>query len=207
MSSAQDQPVPGTGTGAGAGTSGAATGPGTSGTAAGAPVATGTSIATEAPVGKHASPTMEAERGYVPRQASGYDDRPGYAENAPSGAVIGWTVFAAVILMISGIGNILEGIAQLVRGSYFVTLPNYAYSLSVHGWGWIHLIAGIVVFVAGAALMADKTWARVVGVAIASLSLFMNLVYLPYFPVWSIVVIALDAFVIWALLTPRRGYE
>jgi hypothetical protein len=202
MSSAQDQPAPGTGTGAGvgAGTSGTATGAGTSSTTTGAPVATG------APTGKHASPTMEAERGYVPRQASGYDDRPGYAENAPSGAVIGWTVFAAVILMISGIGNILEGIAQLVRGSYFVTLPNYAYSLSVHGWGWIHLIAGIVVFVAGAALMADKTWARVVGVAVASLSLFLNLVYLPYFPVWSIVIIALDAFVIWALLTPRRGY-
>jgi hypothetical protein len=200
MSSAQDQPVPGTGTGAGAGTSGAATGPGTSGTAAGAPVAT------EAPVGKHASPTMEAERGYVPRQASGYDDRPGLAENAPSGAVIGWTVFAAVMLMIAGIGNVLEGIAQLARGRFFTTLPNYAYNLSVHSWGWIHLGAGIVVFLVGAALLADKTWARALGVGIASLSLFMNLVYLPFFPVWSIVVIALDAFVIWALLSPRRGY-
>jgi hypothetical protein len=191
MSSAQDQPVSGTGTGAAAGTSG---------TASGAPVATGT------PVGKHASPTAEAERGYVPRQASGYDDRPGIAESNASGAVIGWTVFAAVMLMIAGIGNILEGIAQLVRGSYFVTLPNYAYNLSVHSWGWIHLIAGIVVFLAGAALLADKTWARALGVAIASLSLFMNLVYLPFFPVWSIVVIAVDAFVIWALLSPRRGY-
>jgi hypothetical protein len=191
MSSAQDQPAPGTGTGAAVGTSGNVTG---------APAATG------APVGKHASPTAEAERGYVPRQSAGYDDRPGLVESNASGAVIGWTVFAAVMLMISGIGNILEGIAQLVRGSYFVTLPNYAYTLSVHSWGWIHLGAGIVVFLAGAALMADKTWARAVGVAFASLSLFMNLVYLPFFPVWSIVVIALDAFVIWALLTPRRGY-
>jgi hypothetical protein len=191
MSSAQDQPVSGTGTDAAAGTSGTATG---------TPAATGT------PVGRHASPTAEAERGYVPRQASGYDDRPGLVESNASGAVIGWTVFAAVMLMISGIGNILEGIAQLVRGSYFVTLPNYAYTLSVHSWGWIHLGAGIVVFLAGAALLADKTWARAVGVAFASLSLFMNLVYLPFFPVWSIVVIAVDAFVIWALLTPRRGY-
>jgi hypothetical protein len=191
MSSAQDQPASGTGTGAAAGTGGTATG---------APVAPG------APAGKHAGPTAEAERGYVPRQASGYDDRPGFADNAPSGAVIGWTVFAAVMLMISGIGNVLEGIAQIVRGSYFVTLPSYAYNLSVHSWGWIHLIAGIVVFLAGAALLADRTWARAVGVAFASLSLFMNLVYLPFFPVWSIVVIAVDAFVIWALLSPRRGY-
>jgi hypothetical protein len=191
MSSAQDQPASGTGTGAAAGTSGTATG---------APVVTG------APVGKHASPTTEAERGYVPRQASGYDDRPGLAENAPSGAVIGWTVFAAVMLMISGIGNVLEGIAQLVNGAFFHTASNYTYNLSVHSWGWIHLIAGIVVFLAGAALLADRTWARVVGVAFASLSLFLNLVYLPFFPVWSIIVIAVDGFVIWALLTPRRGY-
>ena len=191
MSSAQDQPAAGTETGTAAGGGGTATG---------APVAPG------ATVGKHASPTSEADRGYVPRQGSGYEDRMDYAAGAPSGAVIGWTVFAAVMLMISGIGNLLEGIAQIVNGSYFVTASNYTYNLSVHSWGWIHLIAGIVVFLAGAALLADQTWARWVGVAFASLSLFMNLVYLPFFPVWSIVVIALDAFVIWALLSPRRGY-
>jgi hypothetical protein len=198
MSSAQDQSASGTGAGAAPGTgTGAAPGTGT-----GAAPGTGTGAAP----GRHASPTGEAARGYVPRPAPGYDDRAEYATDAPSGAVIGWTVFAAVMLMVSGIGNILEGIAQIVRGSYFVTLPNYAYNLSVHSWGWIHLIAGIVVFLAGAALLADKTWARVVGVAFASLSLFLNLVYLPFFPVWSIVVIAVDAFVIWALLTPRRDY-
>ena len=191
MSSAQDQPAPGTGTGATVGSSGNVT---------------GVPAATEAPAGRHASPTTEAERGYVPRQASGYDDRPGLVDSNASGAVIGWTVFAAVMLMISGIGNFLEGIAQIVNGSYFVTLPNYTYNLSVHTWGWFHLIAGIVVFLAGAALFTDQAWARWVGVAFASFSLFMNLVYLPFFPVWSIIVIAIDAFVIWALLSPRRGY-
>ena len=196
MSSPQDQQAGGTGAGGNAGAGGVTAG-----------ASAATSTATDMPTGKHASPVSEAERGYVPRQARGYDARAEYAADEPSGAVMGWTVFAAVMLMISGIGNILEGIAQLVRGSYFVTLPNYAYNLSVHSWGWFHLIAGIVVFLAGAALLADKTWARVVGVAFASFSLFMNLVYLPFFPVWSIVVIAIDAFVIWALLTPRQGYR
>jgi len=121
-------------------------------------------------VGKHASPTAEAERGYVPRQASGYDDRPGIVDSDASGAVIGWTVFAAVMLMISGIGNILEGIAQLVRGSYFTTLPNYAYNLSVHSWGWIHLIAGIVVFLVGAALQSAMDEQRVADAHVAALS-------------------------------------
>jgi len=128
MSSAQDQP--GSGTGAGATTSDTGMGGTTGGTGMGATV------------GRHASPTAEATRGYVPRPAPGYDDQTDFASGGgPSGAVVGWTVFAAVILMISGIGNILEGIAQLVRGAYFTTLPNYAYNLSVHSWGWIHLIA------------------------------------------------------------------
>jgi hypothetical protein len=192
MSSAQDQPADGAG-------------PGANDTVAGTPAGQSGTV-TAAPVGKHASPTSEAERGYVPRQASGYDDRPGLVESDASSAVIGWTVFAAVMLMISGVGNVFEGIAQIANGSFFTTLPNYTYNLSVHTWGWFHLIAGIVVFLAGAALLADQTWARVVGVTFASLSLFMNLVYLPFFPVWSIVVIALDAFVIWALLTPRNQY-
>ena len=192
MSSAQDQPASGTGTDAT--TSGAGMGATTSGTGSGATV------------GRHASPTAEATRGYVPRPAPGYDDQADFAAGEPSGAVIGWTLFAAVMLMISGIGNFLEGIAQIVNGSYFVTLPNYTYNLSVHTWGWFHLIAGIVVFLAGAALFTDQAWARWVGVAFASFSLFMNLVYLPFFPVWSIIVIAIDAFVIWALLSPRRGY-
>src|ERR1700678_4781859 len=113
MSSAQDQPVSGTGTDAAAGTSG---------------TATGTPVATGAPMGKHASPTAEAERGYVPRQASGYDDRPGLVESNASGAVIGWTVFAAVMLMIAGIGNVPEGIAQLVPGSYLTDVATNAYN-------------------------------------------------------------------------------
>ena len=82
MSSAQDQPAPGTGTGAGVGTSGNVTG---------APAAT------EAPVGRHASPATDAERGYVPRQGSGYDDRPGLVESNASGAVIGWTDRKSVV--------------------------------------------------------------------------------------------------------------
>src|SRR5216684_5769718 len=142
MSSPQDQPASGTGMGAT-----------TSGTGMGATT------------GKHASPTAEATRGYVPRPAPGYDDQAQFAGGAPSGAVVGWTVFAAVMLMISGIGNLLEGIAQIARGSFFTTNSHYAYNLSVHSWGWIHLIAGIVVLLAGAALLADRTWARVVGVA------------------------------------------
>jgi len=149
--------------------------------------------------------THEAGRQYVPRPAPHYDDRAG-AEREPSGAAIGFTIVAAVLMMLSGIWNFFEGLGAIIRGSYYIVLPNYAYNLSVHGWGWFHLILGAVVFVAGACLFMDQMWARVVGVAMASISAIVNFLYIPYMPVWSIALIALDVAVIWALLTPRNRW-
>ena len=116
----------------------------------------------------------------------------------------GFTLFAAVMLMISGIWNFLEGLSALVKGSFYLILPSYAYNLSVTGWGWWHLVMGVVVFAAGACLLMDMLWARIAGIVIASLSAISNFLYIPYQPVWSVVIIALDVFVIWALLVPRR---
>lgn len=145
----------------------------------------------------------DATRGYVPRPAPGYDDvNATYRE--PSGAAIGLTILAAVFMMVTGVIGFFEGLAALIRGSFFVTLPNYAFSLSATGWGVVHLILGALLFIAGAALLADQTWARITGVILAAFMMVANFVYLPYYPVWAIVLIALNAFVIWALLTPRH---
>jgi hypothetical protein len=113
---------------------------------------------------------------------------------------------AAVLMMLSGIWSFLEGLAGIIKGTFFVVLPNYAYSVSATSWGWTHLVIGVVVFLAGACLLADQLWARAAGVVIASLSAIANFLFIPYYPVWSIVVIAIDLFVIWALLSPRRRY-
>jgi hypothetical protein len=107
-------------------------------------------------------------------------------------------------MMIAGTLGFFEGLAAIVRGTFFVTLPNYAFSLSAVGWGWLHLILGVLVFSAGAALLMDRTWARLVGVALAGIQIIASFVFLPYYPVWAIVIIALSSFVIWALLTPRN---
>lgn len=198
MSSSQDQSAVGTGTGGAA----AGTPP--------APAAETSSVSSPAPAGETATPYVPKH--HVPRPAPDYDDSASYSAaragdaDGPSGAVLGFTAMAAVLMMLSGGANILEGIAAVIRGSFFVSLPHYTYNITSGHWGWIHIAAGIVVFLAGVALFMDKLWARAVGVALASLSLLLNLVYIPYFPVWSIVVIALDAFIIWALLTPRHRY-
>jgi hypothetical protein len=159
-----------------------------------------------------AAPPREAgrhEAGYVPRQASQYYDDTAQRYERPeaaSGAAIGLTIMAAVLMMLSGAWNFFEGLAAIIRGSYFIVLPNYAFNLSVTGWGWFHLILGAVVFAVGAALFTDNPWARAAGVVVAAASAIINFLYVPYLPFWSIALIALDIAIIWALLTPRNRY-
>ena len=147
-------------------------------------------------------PAHEAPRQYVPSPSPGYDDA--YEKPGPAGAAKGFTIFAAVILMLSGILNFFEGLGAIINGHFYVVLPNYAFNVSVASWGWWHLILGIVVFAAGACLVMDMLWARIAGVVLAGISAVVNFLYIPYSPVWSVVIIALDVFVIWALLAPRN---
>lgn len=115
-----------------------------------------------------------------------------------------WTVAAAVLMTFGGIMAIFQGIAAIAKDDVFVTTPNFTYEFSLTGWGWVHLILGALVTAAGIALFKGSTWARMVGVALAGLSMVANFVWLPYFPVWSIVLIIIDGFIIWALCAPRR---
>ena len=126
---------------------------------------------------------------------------------APARGAMGLSMMAAVLMMLSGAWNILEGLAAVLRGSPFPALPGYVYSLSVTGWGWFHLITGAVVFLVGAALITDNRIARAAGVLVAALSAIINFLFIPYLGFtawWSIAVIALDIVIIWALLQPRH---
>jgi hypothetical protein len=153
---------------------------------------------------QQAAPSGDAARQYVPRPAPHYETAP---STRPRPAVMGVTMGAAVLMLLSGAWNFLEGLAAVIKGSFFVVLPNYAYNISVTGWGWFHLILGVVVFAAGCALFTDATWARVTGVVLAAISALVNFLYIPYSPVWSIAVIIIDLVIIWALVTPRRAYN
>ncbi|HEX7165002.1 MAG TPA: hypothetical protein VF223_27630 [Trebonia sp.] len=172
----------------------------------GGPAAAGAGAASQPGTGQPGTgqPGTQAEagRGYVPRQASGYEEVR-TRDDGPSGLALGFTLVAAAFMMVSGLLAFFEGLAAIIRGSFFVVLPNYAFNLSATGWGIIHLILGVLVFAAGVALFADKTWARITGVVLASFSAIANFVFLPYYPVWAIVLIAIDMFIIWALLYPR----
>jgi hypothetical protein len=121
------------------------------------------------------------------------------------GFATGWMMFAAVLMVLSGLLNLLQGIAAIAKDDVFVTTGDYVFRFNLTGWGWVHLLLGIVILLAGIALFTGAVWARVVGVALAGLGLVSNFLWLPYHPFWSIVLIAMDVLVIWALCAAPRS--
>jgi len=120
-------------------------------------------------------------------------------DRRPGGWATGFTVFAVAMMFTSGVFQILEGIAALVKDEFFVTTDNYVFNVDTTAWGWIHLLIGALLVLVALGVLSGATWARVTGVAIAVLSMVSNFMFLPYYPLWAILVIALDIAVIWAL--------
>jgi hypothetical protein len=109
------------------------------------------------------------------------------------------TDFAGVMLVVLSVFQILEGITAVAEDDIYVRGINYVYSLDVTAWGWIHIALGVIGGAVGLGLLARQTWARIAGIAVASISAINNVMFLPHYPLWSIVLIAFDVFVIWAL--------
>ncbi|MEU8826022.1 hypothetical protein [Streptomyces sp. NPDC048636] len=115
--------------------------------------------------------------------------------------VSGWLVFAAVMMIFGGLMTLFQGISAISNDRVFVATQNYIFQFDLSGWGWVHMILGIVLIVAGLAVFTGAMWARVTGVVLAGLSLIANFLWLPYYPVWAVVLLIVDGFVIWALCT------
>jgi len=142
----------------------------------------------------------ERETGYPPdaRQAQYAAD-----QGRGAGAMAG-SVLAGVLMIIGGAIGFLDGLAMINRGSFFFYHNGYYYHGSTYSWGWAAVVLGALVFVAGIGVLFGMVWARVIGVIVASLSAVSHFLILPYYPLWSIVLIAVDVFIIWALIARRR---
>jgi hypothetical protein len=122
-----------------------------------------------------------------------------YRSSTKGAVASGGTTFAGIMLAtVSGFG-FLQGIAAIASDEVFVTGIAYTYELDVTAWGWIHVMLGVVGLLTGIGLVMGQAWAMLVGVAIALLSAVANFAFMPYYPYWSLAVIAFDVFVIWAL--------
>lgn len=144
--------------------------------------------------------SAESARAYnYPPQATTYrETRTGV------GAGIGRGL-AGFLLILNGIWGFLVGLAAIIRGGFFVVHSGYAYHWSIMGWGWLQLILGCVVFAAGVCVLLGMLWARIFGAVLAGFSAIASFMFIPYYPIWSIVVIAVDIFIVWALLS--RGHR
>jgi hypothetical protein len=127
---------------------------------------------------------------------------PGRVEEDVSGWAVGGIAFAGTVMVMIGTFQVLQGLVALFNDEFFVVTRNYTFDLDVTAWGWIHLIIGIVVLATGFGLFARSPWAGVTGIMICALSAISNFFFIPYYPIWALLLIGLNIWVIWALTRP-----
>ena len=125
-------------------------------------------------------------------------------ESDYSSAAVGWACFAGVMLIMVGVFDIIQGIVALVDDEFFVISNGWVFEFDVTTWGWIKIILGIVLLASGVGIFSGNVLARTVGVILAGLTAIANFAWLPYYPIWSIIIIAVCIAVIWALTAHGR---
>lgn len=111
---------------------------------------------------------------------------------------------AALMMWLIGAGHAISGLVALINDEFYEVGREYIFGFDVTTWGWIHLIGGVLVFVAGVYLLSGQVWARTIGVIMAIISILANFAWLPWYPLWSILMITAGVFVIWALTVHGR---
>ena len=121
-----------------------------------------------------------------------------------AGWVVGLSLFAGMMMIITGRVNAMEGVVALARNEVYAVTPRYIFAFDLTTWGWIQVILGVVVLAAGVGVITGQLWGRVVGITIATLTMLANFAFIPYYPIWSLLIITLNVFVIWALCVYDR---
>lgn len=115
--------------------------------------------------------------------------------------IVGLTFFAGILMITIGAGHIILGLGAVLNDDFYVTKQHFGLEMDTSAWGWVNMIGGGVVSVAGVGILAGRSvLARVIGVLVAGMSMIWSFYSIPYYPAWSITLIALDAAVIWALV-------
>jgi hypothetical protein len=132
-------------------------------------------------------------------------DRREYDESTRGSWAYGIGAFGGVMLATMGLFQFLQGLSAAVGDDLVFRTRDYVYSIDLTGWGWIHMILGAIAVAVGLAILYGQTWARVTGIVVAVLSAVANFAFLPYYPFWTMMVIAIDILVIWALTSLIRN--
>ena len=126
------------------------------------------------------------------------------SERQTSSWAIGWTFFAAFMMILMGSFHIIAGLSAVLKDNFYLATPNYVFKFDATTWGWIHMIIGVIVLLAGFGLYKGSIWARTVGVLIALIAGFISFVWLPVYPIWAIILITISVAIIWSLTAHGR---
>jgi hypothetical protein len=119
-----------------------------------------------------------------------------------SGFVMAGFMLGASIMVLVGAFQITGGLAAILNTDFYQPIRRYSFDFSTTAWGWIHLALGLVTVITGFSLFAQKAWAVKAGIALAGLSAINNFLFIPHAPVWSILILLLDVWVIYVLTRP-----
>jgi hypothetical protein len=120
-------------------------------------------------------------------------------EEARASRATGLTTFAGVVMVVAGAWHILEGVPAIVHDRVYVSAHTGIYAFDLSAWGWIHLVLGLIIVTVGVAVLRGKSWSAAMGIILAGLSLLGSFLFVPWYPFWSLLIMALDATVIYAL--------
>jgi hypothetical protein len=113
---------------------------------------------------------------------------------------VGWIFFGGFMMIIGGLLDAFYGLIAVFNDNWVVWGNRATVYLDITQWGWVHLILGILVVLAGIGVLTGNLLARIIGVIVAGISLLLNFLAIPVYPLWSIVLLTVDALVIWALI-------
>lgn len=122
------------------------------------------------------------------------------------GLAAGTTIGAGILLLVIGVLSVLQGISAVAADDLLVVGYDYIYKMNTTGWGWIHIVVGIIQIIVAIGLLKGSTWGRTAALVLAALSIVENFLWIPYYPAWSILIIALDVVVIWAISTYKPAH-
>ena len=137
------------------------------------------------------------------RAASGSNTPPSARRPLPSSTAVGLIVFAAVIMIMLGALQAIQGLVALFNDDFYVVGQKWIFEFDLTTWGWIHLVVGSSCG-RGILRVPGRRLGTAVGIAVAAISAVLNFMWLPYYPIWSLIIIALDVMVIWALSAHGR---
>ena len=115
--------------------------------------------------------------------------------------------FAGVLLLVTSAFDVLQGIAAIANEDLYAAGTEYLYKLNVSGWGWVHLVLGVLGIAVAVAILRRVAWGQILGIIIAALAMLTNFAFLPLYPWWSLTIILANLLIIWALSVQLRNYK